>query len=151
EEEEEESGKKEEEEKKRADSNVLAKENAELRAAVATVNERLNRMNRELTSSEKDELAAAQGRADALAQYFGERASAPLAGETPISYRRRLAAKYQKHSVEFKDVKLDSLEGVTFKAIEDRIYADAQTASASPTIQLPGRLIPHVRTDQAGR
>jgi hypothetical protein len=139
-----------EEEKKRADS-ALKLENSDLKTRLAGVEERLGRINRELSSTERDELATAQARADGLAQHFGERASAPLAGETPISYRRRLAAKYQKHSAEFKDVKLDSLEGSVFDAIETRIYADAQTVAASPAIQLPGRLIPHVRTDSAGR
>jgi hypothetical protein len=142
-------------EKKRKDAEEAEKKRADSATALATrlvsLEDRLNRSSRELTTTERDELATAQSRADSIAQCFGERASFPLAGETPISYRKRLAAKFQKHSEALKDIKLDSLDTVSFGVIEDKIYDDAQKASTSPSVLVPGRLVPHIRTDQAGR
>ncbi|MEI1392204.1 NUDIX hydrolase, partial [Klebsiella pneumoniae] len=82
---------------------------------------------------------------------FGQSASAPLHGESPIDYRRRLASKLAPHSAEMKGVKLDAIDGAAFNLVEDRIYADAQVAARNPASAPAGRLIPIVSRDEAGR
>lgn len=98
-----------------------------------------------------DALSAAQARADQIAQLFGDTVTAPLHGETPISYRKRLAAKFQKHSAKMKGIRLDSVDGPAFDLVENEIYADAHKAALSPEASTHGRLIPIVRRDSAGR
>jgi hypothetical protein len=149
--------KKEEEEKAdaaaRADSQVatLTRQNAELQAELKRMNGTLSTLTRPLSSTDRDALAHAQVRADSVMSMFGASASAPLHGESPIEYRRRLASSLQKHSSEMKGVKLDALDGAMFKMAEDRIYADAQSAAMNPAEAPAGRLIPHVTYDEAGR
>ena len=106
-----------------------------------------------IPADEGDRLAAAQARADMILQSLGEgRALPPYAGETSISYRRRLAAKLQRHSPGCRDIRLNSIpEGGAFDAIENKVYADAQAFVKSPQIASSGRLIPITYRDEAGR
>ena len=138
------------EEEMRQDSE-LSRENKAMRARLDELESTVKRQSEPLSATDRDELAKAQARADALSQHFGEHALAPLAGETPISYRRRLAAKFQKHSDKLKNLKLDSIGGEAFDVIEDQIYADAATVANNPALMTAGRLIEHVHRDQAGR
>jgi len=142
----------EKEEKKRADSqDKLSRENYELRAEIQRMNSTLSNLTKPLTVEDRDALARAQSRADAVMQMFGSHANVPLHGESPIDYRRRLAAALQKHSPELKAIKLDALEGQMFAMAEDRIYADAQTAALTPAEAPAGRLIPIISKDSSGR
>ncbi|VWD20702.1 NUDIX hydrolase [Burkholderia contaminans] len=149
--------KKDEEEKERADSAAradsqrLARENAELRAHIKRMDGTLSTLTKPLSAEDRDALASAQMRADSVMQMFGQNATAPLHGESPIEYRRRLASKLAPHSSEMKGVKLDALDGAAFKLVEDRIYADAQTAALNPASAPAGRLIPIISRDEAGR
>ena len=94
----------------------------------------------------------AQSRADSLFLSLNEKLTAPLFGETPISYRKRLASRLQKYSSKLKDVRLDSIsDSATFEILEREIYADAVSASASPAFLPQGKLIPEKFTDFAGR
>jgi hypothetical protein len=155
----EEKEKREKEEKERADSAAradsqvaaLTRQNAELQAELKRMNSALTTLTKPLSAADRDALSTAQLRADSVMQLFGDNASVPLHGESPIEYRRRLAAKLQKHSTEMKGVKLEALEGAAFNAIEDRIYADAQSAALNPSAAPSGRLIPMVSRDEAGR
>ena len=142
--------KKSEEEKKMeyADS---AKEAAELRAQIQAMNAKIESLNKPLSSADRDALSRAQARADGVAQMFGEEVAAPLNGESPIAYRKRLADKLKKHSRELKDVRMDSMDEASFAVLENKIYADAQAAALSPTAARAGQLIPIVRRDSAGR
>ncbi|MGU7839400.1 NUDIX domain-containing protein [Burkholderia sp. AW33-5] len=135
----------------RADSQRLARENAELRAQIKRMDGTLSTLTKPLSAEDRDALATAQMRADSVMQMFGQNATAPLHGESPIDYRRRLASKLASHSAEMKGVKLDALDGAAFKLVEDRIYADAQTAAMNPAAAPAGRLIPIVSRDEAGR
>jgi len=139
--------KKKEEEKMDAQS----KENEALRKQIEDMTARINAVTAPLSNADRDALSTAQARADSVAQMFGDTVTAPLHNENPVAYRKRLAAKFQKHSTEFKDVKLDSLEGPSFDIVESKIYADAQTVAMNPSEGTAGRLIPMVRTDSAGR
>lgn len=143
--------KKEEEEAEKSKADSALKANADLHKTIADMQSRMNVLTQPLSSADRDALSSAQSRADSVCQMFGESAAAPLHGESPISYRKRLAAKLQKHSKDFADVKLDSIEGPTFDTVEARIYADAQAHASSPAVAVAGRLIPHVRQDSAGR
>ena len=127
------------------------KSNAELKAQIASMQASMAVLTQPLSSDDRDLLSAAQSRADGVAQMFGNSASAPLHGETPINYRKRLAAKLQKHSKDFAGIKLDSLDGAVFDQVESKIYADAQAHAMSPAVAVAGRLIPQVRADSAGR
>ena len=137
------------EEKEKADS--AARADAEQKAAIAEMQARIDALTKPISPEDRDALAKAQARADSVFQMFGESALAPLAAETPIAYRQRLASKLQKHSAASADIKLDALTEKAFVQIEDRIYADAQARAMSPEIAVAGRLIPHVRKDSAGR
>ncbi len=155
---EEEKEKREKEAKERADSAAradaqgrLERENAELRARIERMDGRIASMTKPLSTEDRDALATAQMRADSVMQMFGQSAAQPLHGESPIDYRRRLAAKLQSHSSDMKGVKLDSIDGPAFKLVEDRIYADAQSAALNPAAAPAGRLIPLVSRDEAGR
>lgn len=141
-------GEEEMREEKRADSGRVVKE---MQDQIAALQKQLSATTRPLSSEDRDELARVQARADSVMQMFGDSATPPLHGESPIEYRRRMAAKLQKHSTDMKDAKLDSIEGAMFKIAEDKIYADAQMAANSPAAIRPGVLIPHVSTDEAGR
>jgi 8-oxo-dGTP pyrophosphatase MutT (NUDIX family) len=134
-------GEKERKAEERADAQ--ARENADLRRQIEEMNQRLTGLTRPLSAAERDELSRVQGRADRLAHMFGDSVSPPLHGESPIAYRKRLAAKFQKHSEVMKDEKLDGLSERAFAVVEDRIYADAQAAARSPAKQPQGRLLPH--------
>jgi hypothetical protein len=92
--------------------------------------------------------ADAQGRADSLAQAFGERAPPPMSGERPLAYRVRLAKRYQRHSPEFKEVDLGTVnDAKVFDGIESRIYADAAKAAEFPDNIPNGHLREVTRVD----
>lgn len=138
----------------KARKDALTAENSTLRdrlAAMETKLAGLAQLTREVSADERNALAAAQARADSIASLFGERVSAALPGETPQSYRRRLLAKFQKHSARFKDVPLNQLDGAVLDAIEKDIYADAQIAAKNPATPRVGVLVPYQETDPAGR
>lgn len=151
----EEAARKEKEEKERMDTaermDAQARENADLKAQLKAMNDRITSLTTPLSVNDRDALSAAQARWDSVAQMFGESVPAPLHGESPIAYRQRLAAKFQKHSDKFKGIRLDSLDGVVFDTVEEQIRMDAQTYAKSPAVSPSGKLIPIVRRDEAGR
>jgi len=131
-----------EEKAERADS-ALRADNAKLRADLEQVRNSVASLTKPRTNEDRDALSRAQLRADSVAQMFGDSVSAPLYDESPIGYRKRLAAKFQKHSESAKDVRLDSLDAPSFAIIEGQIYADAAVAARSPASQPAGRLMAH--------
>ena len=93
-------------------------------------------------------LAKAQARADEISSIFGERAPAPLSGERLFAYRRRLLDRFQHHSPEFKEINLATVrDRQVFAGIEQRIYADAAKAGATPAPLPNGQIREIVRTD----
>jgi 8-oxo-dGTP pyrophosphatase MutT (NUDIX family) len=151
----EEKNRKEAEEAARKDSaermDAQNRENAELKAQIKAMNDRLTSLTTPLSVTDRDALSAAQARWDSVAQMFGEQVAAPLHGESPLAYRQRLAAKFQKHSEKFKGIRLDSFDGTVFDTIEEQIRMDAQEYARSPAVTPSGKLIPIVRRDEAGR
>jgi hypothetical protein len=73
-----------------------------------------------------------------------------MMGEKVQAYRTRLARDFQRHSPDFKGIDLATIEGPAFDAVENRIYADAKTASAAPET-VPGQLLERVTIDATGR
>ena len=135
---------KKEEKAERADSlkmSTLEREVAALKAQLAGVT-------RGPTHEDRDALSAAQKRADGLFAQFGMEAPAPMIGESPISYRKRLAAKIQKYSEAVKDLRMDSLDSVSFGVIEEKVYADAAVAARMPSNRPTGHVI--TRTEDFG-
>ncbi|HGY4931779.1 NUDIX domain-containing protein [Citrobacter freundii] len=125
--------------KEKADSD-LRREIAELKSRIPT----------ELSDEERNEVADAQVKADSVFSCFGKRAPAPLSGEKPLSYRRRLLVQLQEHSPDFKSVDLSSIADAALLGFaEKQIYADAQSA-ASLTVG-PGMLREIKRADATGR
>ncbi|HEX7911780.1 MAG TPA: NUDIX domain-containing protein [Paraburkholderia sp.] len=151
----EEKDRKEKEDKERKDSaermDAQARENADLKAQLKSMNERITSLTTPLSVSDRDALSSAQARWDSVAQMLGDTVPAPLHGESPIAYRQRLAARFQKHSDKFKGIRLDSLDGVVFDTVEEQIRMDAQAYARSPEVSPTGRLIPIIRRDEAGR
>lgn len=125
--------------KEKADADIR-RELAELKSRIPT----------ELSDAERNEVADAQVKADSVFSAFGKRAPAPLSGEKPLSYRRRLLVQLQEHSPDFKSVDLSSIaDSALLNVAEKQIYADAQK-SASLSVG-PGMLREIKRADATGR
>lgn len=148
----EEDEKKAQEEDKERDAKDAAMQaaNDELRKQIAAMQARFDALTAPPSYEDMDKLAAAQNRADGLLQQLGERPERAMAGESSMSYRKRILAKLLKHSPKLKDIALDGLTGASFDTIEDTVYADAQEAARRPGSQSAGRLIPVV-TRENGR
>ncbi|WP_048862467.1 hypothetical protein, partial [Acidisphaera rubrifaciens] len=74
--------------------------------------------------------AAAQSRADQVAQHFGKRAPAPMVGESVQTYRGRLLLGFQSYSKDAAKLDIHTINvPVAFGIIEDKIYADAIAAA----------------------
>ena len=127
---------------------VTAKSNREMKAEIAELRARLNRVYIEPSFEDRNAIAAARTRADSVYQGLtGQPASQPIPGESPIAYRKRLADGIRKHSPKFKDTRLDSLDGAVFEHVESQIYADAIEAMRSPGVVPAGQLRAITRND----
>lgn len=134
----------------RADS-VSAKELAAVKARLAAAEAQIAADR--APPSDKDEalLSATQTRADSVFLAFGQRAKAPLKGETPVAYRRRLLSELKGHSKTWGSFDLTGMDAKTLEVAEEQIYADALHASKNRTDIPEGELHEVVRTDEAGR
>jgi hypothetical protein len=119
-----------------------------MREEIDRLRNQMATLSREPTFDEREQIAAAHRRADSVYQMLGMRAPEAMAGENPLAYRRRLAAKLQKHSAKFGSFRLDaSIDVNAFDLIESQIYADAEKAARAPDNMPAGRLIPHTTTE----
>jgi len=101
---------------------------------------------------DRSQFTAAQQKAQAVAQMYGDSAPGPLQGERLIDYRARLATPFQRHSKSFKNAKLSLItDPATLTALEDQIFADAMQALHDPATFKPGELRAVVHNDGAGR
>ena len=127
-------------------------------AKIAEMEKRLNDVYSEPTIEDRNAIAEVRSRADSIYQALtGQTASAPIPGESPIAYRKRLVDGLRKFSDRMKDVRVDSLTGEAFAVVEDRIYTDALAATRSEAIVPAGTLRAitrndngHIRTDYIG-
>lgn len=145
------------EDRARRDAQVMA-ENRKLAAKIAEMESRIQAVYKEPSIEDRQAIAEVRSRADGVYQALtGQPASMPIPGESPISYRKRLADGLRRFSDRMKDVRVDSLTGEAFAVVEDRIYTDAQAATRSDAIVPKGSLRPitttdrgHTRTDYIG-
>ena len=135
----------------RKDSGVNAAVNARLEAEVKRLAALVSGMPMNTGTDEYAALAEHQARADSVYGAFGERAPAPLQGETAGAYRIRLAKGMQAHSEAWRDVPLRNLPENAMEIAERQIYADAAAAARSPAGVAPGMLREVKKRDAAGR
>lgn len=120
-------------------------------AKIAELESRINSVYKEPSIEDRNQLAETRNRADGLYQALtGQPASQPQPGESPISYRKRMADGLRKYSERMKDVRLDSLTGEAFAVIEDHIYTDAHAAIRSDAI-VPAGQLRAIKTNDRGR
>jgi hypothetical protein len=117
-----------------------------LRARMWGVEQRLTPTPGDLAALDK-----AQSRADSVANYFGEKASAPVPGETPLAYRRRQLDTLRQHSPKFKDKAFANAPADALEMIEEQVYADAIAAAIDPRNIPAGTLRAVSERDAAGR
>ena len=86
-----------------------------------------------MADSEREKFAAIQEAAEPAFQAFGDKAPAPLAGETTLAYRRRLIGKHQQHSSAWKETRLTAIaDEAALLAVTPgtKILMDAKTNNA---------------------
>lgn len=145
------------EDRARRDAQMMS-ENRKMSAKIAEMESRIKAVYSEPSIEDRQAIAEVRSRADSIYQALtGQPASMPIPGESPISYRKRMADGLRRYSDRMKDVRVDSLTGEAFAVIEDRIYTDAQAAIRSDAIVPAGTLRPitrndsgHIRTDYIG-
>jgi hypothetical protein len=118
-----------------------------LKARLAEMERLFRGITAEAPAAERDALAQAQSRHDAVAAMFGDRAPPPSPGETSLAYRRRLAGRLQRHSPRFEKASFAALDSASLGAVEDIVYADAVAASRAPAQESAGTLIEEVRRE----
>ena len=118
----------EDEDEKMADHAPISRaEAAALRNEIAALQSRAPGM---ISDADRERFAAIQEQADPVFQAFNDRAPAPMQGETPTQYKRRLGAKLQGHSPKWKDHRLSAIadEGILDTVLAD-VYADSMAAA----------------------
>lgn len=137
---------------------TIARENKEvMRDDSKELRERMDRLDKRFDSvmppseEEAEKMADAQARADSVAMTFGRRAPRPLAGETLLGYRRRLAKEYQKYSNQWNKIDLRTCTAAVLDIAEPQIYADAQRAGENPIMEGASTLREVRRPDATGR
>ena len=118
----------EEEDNHMADHAPISRaEAAALRAEIARLNSRAPSI---IADADRERFAVIQEQADPAFQAFGDRAPAPLQGETPTQYKRRLGTKLQGHSPKWKDARLSAVaDEQLLDTILTDVYADAVVAA----------------------
>ncbi len=138
----------EKEAEKMADAAKMAQDIAALRAEIARLSARTPAV---MADAEREKFAAIQEKADPAFQAFGDKAPAPLAGETPSAYKRRLTAKLQSHSPRWKSIKIATVaDDALLDMAMGECIADAMVAARSDANVPAGHLIPVVRRSGAG-
>ncbi len=87
-------------------STTLAREADALRAQIRALEQKFLPM----PEQERNEIAAAQARADSVARQFGDvGATQPLPNETAIQFRKRLLGNYKKHSPAYRGANIEMI------------------------------------------
>ncbi len=108
-----------------------------------------NRLARQLTTEERNAVAAARTRADGVYAMHGRPVPETLPGESPRAYRARLAAGLKDFSPNLARTNLDALPDAALELAETRIYQDALDAARRPGSVPAGTLRPHTYQDSA--
>ncbi|EMO5715247.1 DUF2213 domain-containing protein [Enterobacter bugandensis] len=103
-------------------------------------------------AAEAEMKADTQARADNAYASFGQRARAPMAGESAADYRKRLLKGMQQYSDEYKSVDISAIHDAALLDIAERkIYIDAARYARSGAGLPNGHLRMTTRKDEAGR
>jgi 8-oxo-dGTP pyrophosphatase MutT (NUDIX family) len=130
---------------------ALAAKDAVIGALQKQVDTLASSMPRDLSDDDRNELSAAEAKADSVFLALGKTCPHPLMNENHTSYRRRTAKTLQQFSKRFGKVDLGVLDAPSFAAIEGEIYKDAMEAARSPEGTPVGTLIPVKRRSFGGR
>jgi len=115
---------------------AMEKSNADLRNQLDSL---AKLVRQPIPDADRAALSDVQSRADAVMTQFGERAPAPLVGESPDVYARRMAGMLKKHSDRWAKVNLGDLHTAdAFHVAEGQIYADAAARARAPNDLKPG-------------
>jgi hypothetical protein len=142
--------KREDQQLHRHDGEAGMSDNATMRRQIDALQTQIRALQSPKTESERDALMKAQHRADSVTALFGQAASHPSAGESSVSYRKRIAASLQQYSPDLKNARLDAADLPTLTALEDRIYTDAVSAARGGNIPA-GQLREIKERDASGR
>ena len=94
-----------------------------------------------LSDIDRERFAVIQEQADPAFQAFGDRAPAPLDGETPMQYKRRLGAKLQTNSPKWATSRLSAVaDDAMLDTILADVYADSIAAARRGADVQPGML-----------
>lgn len=134
-------GRKDDDEKEEGDRRVADSTKAQLaalRAEIAALNRRTPAI---LNDLERERFSAIQEQAEPAFQAFGDRAPAPLDGESPTQYKRRLGSKLQANSPKWAKSKLSAVSDDTMlDTILADVYADSIAAARKGADVAPGQL-----------
>ena len=108
-----------------------------------------NRLSRQLTTEERNEVAAARTRADSVYAMHGRQTPETLPGESPRGYRARLADGLKDFCQPLRRTNLDSLPDSALALAESRIYQDALDAARRPGTMPAGTLRARTYKDEA--
>jgi hypothetical protein len=124
------------------------------RAACERTDDLILQLTEEPTMSSQSDFAAAQIKANRVANAYGDSAPPPLAGERLLDYRARLATQYKRFSKAFQNSDLHKIgDASAMSGIEDAIYNDAMTEARHPTSAsvAPGQLRAITTMDASNR
>jgi hypothetical protein len=111
------------------------------RAMARRLDELERRFSRARSDDEIDRLAELQTQWDRVAMAHGERAARPMDGETPLTYDRRHAKRFQKHSEKYRKFDLDRVpEDMLVAIVTPEIRTDAVEAAKRPEPGVSGGL-----------
>lgn len=111
----------------------------------------LARLTKPVSYADRNAVALAFRRADAIYQKLGLRTPMALPGESAMTYRRRLADPLRRFSPTFKNHAIhDSIGGPAFDHIESVVYREAEQSAMTVLHDSSGRLR-EVTTEQHGK
>jgi hypothetical protein len=115
------------------------------RAELAAVRKQINQLQARtpamLSDIDRERFAVIQEQADPAFQAFGDRAPAPLDGETPTQYKRRLGTKLQANSPKWANARLSAVaDDAMLDTILTDVYADSIAAARRGADVQPGML-----------
>ena len=114
---------------------------AELKAIVEQQGRQIAALSAPPSIEDENARASAFHRADAVFQALGEVTPPPMAGEKPLNYRRRLAARLRSFTDSWKTYAFHDAQQVQdFELVENAIYAEALAHSKKAVDAKPGFL-----------
>lgn len=134
-----------------ADAEEKAKADAEEKTKADKIKADAAEEEKKKADSDPAMMADAQAKADSVFGLFGDRAPAPLLGESVRAYVVRTGNKLKTHSPTYKDANLGAIaDAVSFDGVMKTIYADSALAARAPMSAAGGGLHERKRASAAG-